>query len=280
MSSRVGAVALVALLSLALAYALASASGAARRPSGPPSSAASSPSPRSLDGTEAEARREGDREREGLAAAPPASEDYACLVPALPIAREPACARGEAYPACRWWLPDEEVVGGLYTIWRNTTPEHRAARPALVALVLASAREYARRWPGEHVTIGDLDAAGPRHQSHQDGADVDLYLEHAMAVRNEPGRAPIDNYRGLSRDAVALHRARVLDLAKIVARCARGRVLMYYADRPVVDAFRSWFERAGLTSDLSSRPMQMHNALHRFHIHLRVPPDLATLPGE
>lgn len=211
---------------------------------------------------------------------PPTSDDYRCTVPALPIRREAACARGEAYPACRWWMPPEPESGDLYTFWRNTTPEHRAARPALVSLTLASVREYARRWPGERVTVGDLDAPGPRHQSHQNGVDVDLYLEHAMAVRNEPGRAPIDNYHGLSRRAVALHRARVLDLAKIVARCAGGRVLMYYADRPVVDAFRAWFTDAGLTSDLTARPMQMHNELHRFHIHLRVPEDLATLPSE
>lgn len=217
---------------------------------------------------------------DGAVLAAPSADTYACLVPRLAIPREAACARGEPYPACRWQLPDEEASEGLYTIWRNTTPEHRWARPGLVALVLASVREYAERWPGEHVTVGDLDAEGPRHQTHDHGVDVDLYLTHAMADRNEAGRAPIDNYHGLSRRAVRLHRARVLDLAKILARCAGGRVRIYYADREVVDAFRAWFTEAGLSSDVSAQPMQMHNDLHRFHFHLRVAEDLAVLPSE
>lgn len=217
---------------------------------------------------------------DGAVLAAPSDESYACLVPRVTIAREEACDRGEPYPACRWRLPDEDQSGGLYTIWRNTTPEHRWARPGLVALVLASVREYAMRWPGEHVTVGDLDAAGPRHQTHRDGVDVDLYLEHAMADRNEPGRARIDNYRGLSRRSVALHRARVLDLGKILARCAGGDVRVYYADRPVVDAFRAWFTEAGLQSSVTATPMQMHNDLHRFHFHVTVPAGLPVLPTE
>jgi hypothetical protein len=217
---------------------------------------------------------------DGAVLGPPRRDEYACLVPRLPIAREAACEHGEPYPACRWQLPDEAVNDGLYAIWRNTTPEHRWARPGLVALVLAATREYAMRWPSEHVTVGDLDAAGPRHQTHRNGVDVDLYLEHAMADRNEPGRPPIDNYHGLSRRTVRLHRARVLDLAKILARCASGRVRIYYADREVVDAFRAWFAGAGLISDVSAQAMQMHNDLHRFHFHLTVAEDLAVLPTE
>jgi hypothetical protein len=217
---------------------------------------------------------------DGAVLSPPSRDEYACLVPRLSIVREAACERGEPYPACRWQLPDETANDGLYTIWRNTTPEHRWARPGLVALVLAATREYAERWPGEHVTVGDLDAAGPRHQTHRNGIDVDLYLEHAMADRNEPGRPQIDNYHGLSRRMVRLHRARVLDLAKILARCANGRIRIYYADREVVDAFRAWFGEAGLRSDVSAQAMQMHNDLHRFHFHLTVAEDLPVLPSE
>lgn len=217
---------------------------------------------------------------DGSIVAAPTSETYACLQPALPVVEEAACARGEPYPACRWRLPDEPDANGLYTIWRNTTPEHRWARPGLVSLVLAAAREYAMRWPGEHVTIGDLDAPGPRHQTHDRGVDVDLYLEHAMADRNEPGRGQVDNYYGLSRRAVALHRARVMDLGKILATCSRGRLRIYYADREVVDAFRAWFDAQGLVTDVAAQAMQMHNALHRFHYHMTVAEDLATLPRE
>lgn len=217
---------------------------------------------------------------DGAVLAPPSRDAYACLVPRIEIARDPSCERGEPYPACRWQLPEEDASGGLYRVWRNTTPEHRWARPALVSLVLASVREYAMRWPGEQVTVGDLDAPGPRHQTHDRGVDVDLYLEHAMADRNEAGRAQTDNYHGLSRRIVRLHRARVLDLAKILARCSGGRLRIYYADREVVDAFRAWFTEAGLRSDVASQAMQMHNDLHRFHFHATVAEDLAVLPAE
>lgn len=217
---------------------------------------------------------------DGAVLAAPSSERFACRMPRLEIAREAACARGEPYPACRWQLPDADQSGGLYDIWRNTTPDHRWARPGLVSLVLASVREYAMRWPGEHVTVGDLDAEGPRHQTHDHGVDVDLYLLHAMADRNEAGRPQTDNYHGLSRRTVRLHRARVLDLAKILARCSNGRLRIYYADREVVDAFRSWFTEAGLHTDVAPQAMQMHNDLHRFHFHMTVAEDLEVLPSE
>ncbi len=72
---------------------------------------------------------------DGSVLAAPSRDDFACLVPRLPIVRDAACDRGEPYPACRWQLPDEEASGGLHRIWRNTTPEHRWARPALVSVV-------------------------------------------------------------------------------------------------------------------------------------------------
>jgi len=215
---------------------------------------------------------------QGEIVAAPSRDAYACLQPRLDITEDAACARGEPYPACRWELPSEEASGGLYRVWRNTTPEHRWARPGLVSLVLAAAREYAERWPGEQLTIGDLDAPGPRHQTHDRGVDVDLYLPHAMLDRNEEGRAPFDNYQGLSRAQIRLHRDRVMDLGKLLATCSQGRLRLYYADRPLVEAFRAWFTEQGLVSDVSPQAMQMHNALHRFHYHMTVADDLAPLP--
>lgn len=216
---------------------------------------------------------------DGEIIAAPSREDYACLQPALHVTEDPACARGEPYPACRWELPSEEANGGLYRVWRNTTPEHRWGRPGLVSLVLAAAREYAERWPGEQLTIGDLDAPGPRHQTHNRGVDVDLYLPHAMADRNEEGRIPFDNYHGLSRRQIRLHRDRVMDLGKLLATCSHGRLRIYYADRPVVDEFRTWFTEQGMVSDVAAQAMQMHNALHRFHFHMTVADDLPPLPS-
>ena len=232
-------------------------------------------------GLVADANRAIEAERlgeEGEIIAAPSRAEYACLQPSLQVNEDAACTRGEPYPACRWELPAEEASGGLYRVWRNTTPEHRWGRPGLVSLVLAAAREYAERWPGEQLTIGDLDAPGPRHQTHNRGVDVDLYLTHAMADRNEEGRLPFDNYHGLSRRQIRLHRDRVMDLGKLLATCSHGRLRIYYADRPVVEEFRAWFTAQGMVSDVASQAMQMHNDLHRFHFHMTVADDLAPLP--
>ncbi|MFO0684147.1 MAG: hypothetical protein U0234_18990 [Sandaracinus sp.] len=206
----------------------------------------------------------------------PADEDYQCIVPALAIPRDPRCAEGAPYPDCRWQLPDDEAAAGLYVVWRSTTPEHRWARPGLVTLVLAAAREYQRRWPGEHLTIGDLDAAGPRHQTHDRGVDVDLYLEQAMLDVNAGPHQYLDNYAGRSPEEVAELRARVTDLAHILATCSRGRLRIYYNDPEVLRPFRAWFDAHGFVSDVGPA-MTMHNRLHRFHFHMTVPEDLAPL---
>lgn len=214
---------------------------------------------------------------DGAILAAPEGTEYRCLQPPLAIVRDPACERGEPYPACRWQLPDTAGSAGLYRVWRNTTPEHRWARPALVSLVTAAAREYARRWPGEVMTIGDLDAPGPRHQTHDRGVDVDLYLEHAMIATNIGGGNYLETYRGLPRRIVALLRARVIDLARILATCSRGRLRIYYNDPEIVAAFRAWFDAQGLVSDVGPAMMQ-HNPLHRFHFHMTIAEDAEPLP--
>ncbi|RZO58311.1 MAG: hypothetical protein EVA89_19420 [Sandaracinaceae bacterium] len=212
---------------------------------------------------------------QGELARPPASEDYVCGQPQLEIEQTEGCAAGRPYPACRWRLPDPP--GELYEIWRNTTDDHRWARPGLVSLVLTAAAEYQRRWPGEHLTVGDLDAPGPRHQTHDRGVDVDLYLLEAMIARNEGGRRYPDNYAHRSRREVRALRARVMDLAKILATCADGRIRIYYNDPDLIHPFREWYRERGLETPFS-HAMRMHNPLHRFHFHLSVPDDLAPLP--
>lgn len=206
------------------------------------------------------------------------SDDFECLQPPLEILREPACDEGAPYPRCRWQLPDAAGAEGLYEVWRNTIPGHRWGRPGLVSLVLAAAREYQARWPGERVVIGDLDAPGPRHQTHDRGVDVDLYLEDAMIARNLGGRRYPDNYEGRSPEEVRLLRARVLDFAKILATCSGGRLRIYYNDPEIVRDLRAWFDARGLVSDVGP-PMQMHNPLHRFHFHMTIAEDLAPLPA-
>jgi len=207
-----------------------------------------------------------------------ADESYACLQPDLPIAREPGCAAGRPYPACRWQLPEARDAQGIYRVWRNTTPEHRWARPGLVSLLLATAREYAARWPDEErMVIGDLDAAGPRHQTHDRGVDVDMYLERSMIAANIGGGRYPDNYAGRPENEVRQMRARVLDLAKILATCSGGRLRIYYNDPELVPVFVAWFAERGLRSDVGPA-MMMHNPLHRFHFHMTVAEDLAPLP--
>jgi len=204
------------------------------------------------------------------------SDAYDCVLPDLPIAHDPRCEQGAPYPACRWELPDDAVANGLYRIWRSTTPDHRWARPGLVTLVMAAAREYQRRWPAEHLTIGDLDAAGPRHQTHDRGVDVDLYLEHAMLDVNEGPHRYVDNYAARSPEDVASLRERVTDLAHILATCAHGRLRIYYNDPEVLRPFLAWFDAHGFVSDVGPA-MTMHNRLHRFHFHMTVPEDLPPI---
>jgi hypothetical protein len=203
-------------------------------------------------------------------------DEYLCVLPDLPILHDPRCETDASYPACRWQLPDTDAAGGLYVVWRSTTPDHRWARPGLVTLAMAAAREYQRRWPGEHLTIGDLDAAGPRHQSHDRGVDVDLYLDHAMLDVNEGPHRQIDNYATRTPEDVASLRARVTDLAHILAICANGRLRIYYNDPEVLDPFVAWFAAHGFVSDVGPA-MTMHNRLHRFHFHMTVPEDLPPI---
>ena len=185
------------------------------------------------------------------------------------------CTATDRYPYCRWYLRRPRP-SDPWRIWRNTTEDHRYGRPALVALILAAAEEYSRRWPGERLTVGDLDAPGPRHATHRRGVDVDLYLPHAMWERNELGGNYVDNYEDLAPEAVEDLRARVIDLARILATCADGRIRIYYNDAPVVERFEQWFEAAGLASDVGL-PMEPHNDLHRFHFHLTIADDLSPL---
>jgi hypothetical protein len=209
----------------------------------------------------------------------PSEEPIRCVQPAIEIPETPLCGRGRRYPHCKWQLPDARVANRAYRVWRNTTPEHRWGRPGLVSLVLATAAEYQRRWPGEQMQIGDLDAPGPRHRTHDNGVDVDLYLPHAMMTRSEGGRRYVDNYANRPAEEVAGHRARVMDLAHILATCARGQIRIYYNDPEIITPFLAWFSAQNLSSSVGA-PMEPHNELHEFHFHLTIPEDFEPLPTE
>ncbi|MFK7985223.1 MAG: penicillin-insensitive murein endopeptidase [Sandaracinaceae bacterium] len=204
------------------------------------------------------------------------SEPIRCAVPEVEIPARAACERGSPYPYCKWGIPRLPREGRFFRVWRNTTPEHRWARPGLVSLLMAAAAEHHRRWPESDLRIGDLDAPGPRHATHRRGQDVDLYLPDAMIARNELGGNYPDNYEGRPDTEVRQMRAEVLDFARILARCAEGEVRIYYNDPVVEQAFLAWFEGEGLSSSVGA-PMEAHNELHRFHFHLTVPLDLPPL---
>ncbi len=205
-------------------------------------------------------------------------EAYRCRQPAIEIPKSEGCARGRGYPHCRWQLPSKGRAGpgNLYTVWRNTVPDHRWARPGLVSLVVTAAAEYARRWPGERLTIGDLDAPGPRHATHDRGVDVDLYLPNAMMTRNEGGGRYVNNYERRTPEEIHALRGRVMDLGRILASCANGQIRIYYNDPEIVGPFRQWFDARGLRSEVGP-PMRTHNALHEFHFHLTIPETFAPL---
>ena len=276
-----GPVVAVALVAGGAAFALHAASSSSTRSVG--RSATTGAYPVDANGAASGEAGEGNGEADGsepaTATDPRGETEYRCVQPAIEIAKTEPCARGADYPACRWQLPDGEAADGLYAIWRNTIDEHRWARPGLVSLVMATAADYRARWPGEHLTIGDLDAPGPRHQTHDRGVDVDLYLTDAMIARNEGGGRYPDNYENRSRREVRQLRARVMELAKILATCARGQIRIYYNDPDLVRPFRQWFTEQGYESSVG-RPMRMHNDLHRFHFHLTIPENTAPLPVE
>lgn len=214
-------------------------------------------------------------DRRGRLVRAPDDRTIVCRQPRLPIPRSEGCDAGRPYPECRWQLP--EPAAEEHVIWRNTTDDHRWGRPGLVSLILASSAEYRRRWPGERVVIGDLDAPGPRHQTHDRGVDVDLYLPDSMIARSAgAGRYP-DNYEGRPRREVDSMRARVMDLAKILAVCANGQIRIYYNDPDLIGPFRAWFDERGFASEVGL-PMLEHNDLHRFHFHITVPETIEPLP--
>jgi hypothetical protein len=209
---------------------------------------------------------------------PPMPQDeYRCDIAEVDANPSGACARGAPYPFCHWELPSPRAVGHIYATWRNTADEHRSGRPALVSLAIATAAEYARRFPGETLAIGDLDAPGPRHETHESGVDVDLYLPGAMAVENLGQHERVENYTELNSLQLRMHRARVETLARILATCTEGRVRIFYNDEEVQERFLAWYREQGYESEFGG-PMQAHNDLHRFHFHVTIPEDLRVLP--
>lgn len=174
---------------------------------------------------------------------------------------------GRRYPQCKWWLAPagDKTVG--YAVWRNTSAEHLAARPELVALVLETAAAYVEQFPEDELVVGDLDAAGPRHNTHDRGVDVDLYLPGVMWEENEGNGVVTDNYALVDKSVLREKRTKVLALAKALTACSRGRVRIYYNDPPVIEAFNRWFEAQGFYGPFG-KPMQSHNDLHRFHFHV------------
>lgn len=201
---------------------------------------------------------------------------FACRVPRHPRRASPKCTPSGDLE-CRVRMPHPDEVGHLFARWRSTSTAHQWARPALVHLLLASAAEYAFLYPGERIVIGDLDAKGPRHNSHDRGVDADLYLPGVMEVENAGARQTIENYPGQPPLVVRMLRARVLTLAKILARCTDGKLRIYYNDPDVRTRFLEWFHAHRLDSPFG-RPMQAHNDLHRFHFHVTIADDVPILP--
>ena len=203
--------------------------------------------------------------------------DLACEVPALAIPRPSACERSGAYPWCKWRLPDDPVSRRYYRRWRNTLQEHSWGRPALVSLVLATAAEYQALHPDQPLRIGDLDAPGPRHESHSHGVDVDLYLPGAMMTDSLGARQYVPTYRTLDAMRIAALRQRVYDLARVLATCADGDIRIFYNDPIVRERFLSWYRGQGYHSSFGA-PMQEHNELHEFHFHVTVRSSMSPLP--
>ena len=211
--------------------------------------------------------------------APNADPRFRCVMPALPIPRPSECATGSGYPECKWQLPSAIYSEHSWRRWRNTIPAHQYARPALVALLVTTAHEMHRLAPEQPFVIGDLDAPGPRHSTHDHGVDVDLYLPGTLMVENSGGGSYDDNFAGKSPEEVEQLRARALLLAEILATCSQGQLRIYYNDELVRTRFLRWFAERGYHSPFAA-PMMGHNHLHDFHFHVSVSEDLPLLPSE
>ena len=259
---------------------------------GPVSDPVASPNESGSDPIEAEPRTRADEVEaapgeptEGGAdeEAPPegASPVIRCEVPALPIPRPRACRRGADYPDCKWQVPLAPRSGGRYRRWRNTIVEHMWGRPTLVGFVLAAADRFHAEVPEQPLAIGDLDAPGPRHRTHDRGVDVDLYLPGAMIVENAGGGQLPSNYEGKSEAEVRDLRHRVLVLAQALAECSAGQLRIYYDDPVVRDEFNAWYRAQGYAANpFGEVAMQIYerNNLHEFHFHVTIPEDLPLLP--
>ncbi len=202
---------------------------------------------------------------------------YECRVPDVPIVKAPGCRSGGDYPRCRWQLPLPRASGGLYAMWRNTTEDRWWGRPGLVGVLLAAAREFERLHPDQILDIGDLDAAGPRHATHDRGVDVDIYLRGAMVTENEGAGALPWNYRDADPKHIEALRWRVEELARILATCTNGDLRIYYNDPIVERRFLAWYREQGYESSFGA-PMLAHNELHQFHFHVTVADDAAVPP--
>jgi hypothetical protein len=201
-----------------------------------------------------------------------------CPSPIVQVAATEPCASGAPYPDCRWRLPEPDAAGHAHERWRNTRPEHWWGRPALVSTILSIAHGYADRFPGERIVVGDLDAPGPRHSTHDRGVDVDLYLPGIMESDNTGSGSYPSNYVSRPHLTNRLRRARVQHLARLLASCTGGAVRIYYNDPPVSAQFTPWFQAHGFVSPFG-RAMQAHNALHRFHFHVTIDEGLPPTEG-
>jgi hypothetical protein len=226
----------------------------------------------------AEAGDEGEGAPEPAEDAEPARE--ACRVPAIPIPRPRECVRGRGYPDCKWQMPHATLADGRYRRWRNTIMEHWWGRPALVSFVMAATHRYRERYPDQVLAVGDLDAPGPRHATHDNGVDVDMYLPGAMMVENAGGGRYPSNHEGKSAAAIEETRQRVEGLARALAECANGALRIYYNDDVVLERFLEWYDAQGFPDNPYGRPMQKHNDLHDFHFHISIAEDMPVLERE
>jgi len=219
-------------------------------------------------------------EREEVAAEERGPERAACRVPAIPIPRPRECVRGRGYPQCKWQMPHALLSEGRYRRWRNTIMEHWWGRPALVSFVMAATHRYHERYPDQLVAVGDLDAPGPRHATHDNGVDVDIYLPGAMLVENAGGGRYPSNHEGKSAAEIEEIRERVEGLARVLAECANGALRIYYNDDVVLSRFHEWYDAQGFPENPYGRPMQKHNHLHDFHFHISIAEDMPVLERE
>ncbi len=199
------------------------------------------------------------------------------------------------HPNAGQQLRAKRLKKSKYLRLKSGSEEHNYGHPALVLMLMRSAKELARAVPGSVMLVGDLSAknGGPLagHHSHQSGrdADVSFYVLDPMGKPVTPDKFVVFRGDGKAADGSGLTfddrrnwllvqswvRDRRAGLSRIfVSRPLRQRLLAYAASQPAFEKYVSEVA-ALLEQPEDAEPHDDH-----FHVRVSCPKDQAEICRE